>query len=169
MDFIIKEGITPSQIQELINFSNTDELILQTTRDIERFKDKSTFDKWLLKNRKVYTLVDTHDKLFGILWFGEKELPEDISINPKVDKSMLRFTWSIRIYNGARGKGLSKYFFENAFKMFKKTEEYQNSSAKGLWLITNSNNTPALKAYSKFGFVEISENDKNGKIIMALI
>ena len=67
---IVCEGITLRQIGELIKFSNTDPIILSTTRDEERFTDKAAFDTWYQKLRKVYTLVDEHKKLLGIIWFG---------------------------------------------------------------------------------------------------
>lgn len=161
MELKITDGITSSQIQDLINYSNTDGLILKTTRDNTRFKDKSAYDSWSKKNRKIYTITDEADKLLGIIWFGVEKIPSEVSGENKYG-----ITFAIRIYGDARGHGNAKPFLQEAFRRYKETSEYKENPAKGFWLETNSDNLPAVAAYKRFGFEVISE--ENGRILMIL-
>lgn len=163
---IVCEGITLRQIGELIKFSNTDPIILSTTRDEERFTDKAAFDAWYQKLRKVYTLVDEHKKLLGIIWFGNKLMPKNTHYSSSLDTSHYAITFAIRLYGNARGKGLSKNFIDKAWGMYCESEEYLRNPNKGIWLETNINNFPAISAYKKIGFVLVSKPDDKGRVIM---
>jgi len=161
------ENITLRQISELIKFSNTDPVILSTTRDNERFKDKIAFNAWRAKRRKIYTLADEHKKLFGIIWFGIKSLPKNIHYYTSLDTSRYTITLAIRFYEPARGKGLSNLFINKAWDLYKETKEYLDNPNKGIWLETNINNFPAISAYKNLGFKLVSKPDAvTGKVIM---
>lgn len=163
MDFKISEGITLSQIQDLIYYSREDSLIKQTTTDSKRFKDKKTANLWL-KNRNVYTLSD-EEKLYGILWFGDKEMPDanyPADFNPK----KYGITFGIRIYDKARGKGFSQKLYTEGIDLYKQTEDYKKILNKKIWLSTNANNYIAVSLYKKIGFKEITRDLKRGKILM---
>lgn len=168
MNLKITEGITSEQINDLINYSNSDELILKTTRDDSRFRDKTAVKLWLKKNRKIYTLSNDRDKLLGIIWFGKEKMPDINHLPKNFYRSKYGITFAIRIYADARGKGNAKPFMKSAFEKYKKTEEYKNNPSKGIWLETQKDNIAALASYKNFGFSEIDDPDLNGKVIMIL-
>lgn len=143
-DIFIKQGISDCQIHQLIEYSNTDPDVKKFTSDSVRFKDLSSFKKWLSLGRIIYTLSDLHQNLLGIIWFGHKNPPINIPAN---------FTFAIRIYGPARGKGLSQNFMKTAF-----TDLLQNqkqSQITGFWLSTSKDNSTAIHTYEKFGFQKI--------------
>jgi ribosomal protein S18 acetylase RimI-like enzyme len=158
MELKITEGITPSQIQDLIGYSNNDELILQTTKDKSRFANEKTVKAWLAKERKIYCLVNKTNKLLGIIWFGEEKMPT----------GAMGITFAIRIYADARGKGNAKPFMKEAFARFKNSPEYEKSESKIFWLETNSDNNAAIASYKSFGFKEVKFKNKFGRILMTL-
>jgi len=146
-NFIFKSGLTESQINELINYSNTDPQIIQFTSDKTRFATRSDFDSWLNRRHPaIYTLSNKEGDLCGFIWI-EKD-----------DKiAGFEFTFAIRLYADARGKGLSFDFMKQAFDDFK---------PKTVWLETSADNLPAISTYKKFGFKQITQPDDKGKIIM---
>ena len=164
----VNKGISEKQIEELIGFSNKDPLILSTTQDSERFKDKKSFETWLQKKRTIYVLTEKGGKLLGVIWFGLKTLPKDYNYITSLDVNHYGITFAIRLYQDARGKGLSEPFINETFKKYKLTREFRETSAKGMWLETKIDNLPAIKAYEKFGFGLVSAPNENGRIIMCL-
>jgi GNAT superfamily N-acetyltransferase len=165
MKLKIVEELSPSQVNELIDYSNSDQLIKQTTTDNIRFRDENTYKEWLTKKRKIYALVDEKENLQGIAWFGEKKFPENISI-PEINKSDYKLTFAIRIYKELRGKGYAVNFMKEAYERYIKSENYKNNSKKGFWLLVNPDNIPAIKTYKKFGFEEIETVNVAGRKIM---
>lgn len=138
-DFIFKKGITDSQIEEIIYYANHDEQIIKFTSDKTRFADLSAYKSWFTKkNPTIYTLTDKLGHLCGFIWFESD-------------------TFAIRIYAEARGKGLSFDFMKQAFDDFK---------PKSVWLECSADNLPAVSTYKKFGFIQTTQPDAKGKIIM---
>jgi ribosomal protein S18 acetylase RimI-like enzyme len=166
-DVIVKEDITKDQIKQLVLYTNTDRLIQKTTEDKKRFASLSSYNKWLKKGRKIYTLVDNKNNLMGIMWFGKKELP-DKKYTLSFNKQNYSLTFAIRIYSEARGKGLAIKFIKEAYEKFKKTPEYLQNPAKGMWIEIFEHNLPAIKTYTKFGFRKVCAADKDKKLIMFL-
>ena len=144
---IVKRGISRLQAKQLIKFTKTDEAVGQFTQDQRRFKNLATFKKWQ-KGKTIYTLTDKGGGLLGIIWFGEKKHPA-LPDHP--------YTFAIRVYPSARGKGYAFKFMKKAFADFK---------PEGVWLSTRPDNLPAIKLYKKFGFRELSR-DPN-ELIMIL-
>ncbi len=163
----IKEGITKKQIQQLINYTNTDEIIQETTKDLERFRSIEHFTSWQKKDRTVFVLTDVKDNLLGILWYGRKNLPNKKYLLP-INKDSYGVTFAVRIYKPARGKGLSKHFMDKAFDKYKNLLEYTQNPNKGIWLETTKNNLAAIRAYERFGFKVVSNPDTDNRIIMCL-
>jgi len=146
-DFVFKHGITDSQIDELIYFANNDPQIIAYTSDKTRFANRQAFDSWIIRrNPSIYTLSNNKDNLCGLIW-----LEKDNKI-PGFD-----YTFAIRLYADARGKGLSYDFMKQAFDDLKPAK---------VWLECSADNLPAASLYKKFGFVQISEPDSNNKILM---
>lgn len=159
-NFDIKEGISKKQISDLISYSNKDTLIQYTTSDNTRFKDRIAFNRWLEKGRDVYVMSDKKEKLFGIIWFGKKPIPKDANFTKVFNKDLYSVTFAIRIYENARGKGLSIPFMKAAFR--------KHNNPKYVWLKTDEKNQIAIRVYEKFGFEKVSTADENGRIIMIL-
>lgn len=147
-EYKIKKGITEEQITELINYSNSDLDVQKNTLDADRFKDRKNFDEWIKKGKDIYTLVDKDDNLMGIIWFHQ-------ALNQEAPG--YETTFAIRMYEGARGKGLSKPFMEKVFSDF---------GAEKIWLSTLVDNIPGRKLYEHFGFKQITQPDQDNRIIM---
>jgi len=155
-DVFVQQGIMDCQIEQLIEFSQTDSDVQKYTSDKSRFQDKTSFSQWLQQGRIIYTLIDTNNNLLGIIWFGQK--------NPPSENIKANFTFAIRIYNSARGQGLSQEFMKIAFNDLR--SDHQNSRINGFWLETSIDNFAAIHTYKKFGFKQIDQKDN--KIIMVL-
>lgn len=153
MDFEIKKGITDKQIDQLVEYSLTDELVAKFTSDRERFKSREAFDEWRKGGKEIFNLTNKDGDLLGIIWLGPKEIPE-AQWKEKIDKSKYKFSFAIRIYGEARGKGLAIDFMKECIKN------------KGIWLATSDDNLAAKALYSKFGFRQVSEASKDNKIVM---
>lgn len=162
------KGISLDQIDKLIKYSKSDELILKFTSDNKRFKSKSAFDKWYKKGRVVYTLSDASDTLLGIIWFGRKKIPLVKKLTSNVERTHFGMTFAIRMYGIARGKGLSTLFMKKAYSDFIRSDIYKDTPNKGFWLETYMHNTPAISAYKTFGYKIASDIDHKNRIIMVL-
>ena len=146
-NFIFKSGLTDSQIAQLINYSATDPQIFQYTSDKTRFATRTDFDSWLDRRQPaIYTLSNKEGDLCGLIWFEKDDsLPG------------FEYTFAIRLYEKARGQGLSFDFMKQAFDDLK---------PQNVWLKCSADNLPAAATYKKFGFKQITDPDENGKIIM---
>jgi len=151
----VSEGITESLTGELIEYSNSDPQIVKFTHDRVRFKDLDSFNKWKT-GKTIYTLRGETEKLLGLAWFHKKEHQGALECP---------FTFAIRIYPPARGKGLSFFLMEQAFANFMETLVYKSSNNKGFWLLTRKDNEFAIKLYQNFGFKE-AQTDEDGYILM---
>lgn len=159
----VKEGITQKQIEQLINFSQTDPEIFQNTSDQQRFSSLTEFNKWQLQGRRTYVLEDRKGNLRGIIWFGEKELPKREGYIRKVNPQRYTTTFAIRLYGEARGKGIA---YEFMFKSFVLDYFHWGNCYPNIWLEVGKDNLPAVKLYKKFGFRAVTYPDENGKILM---
>ena len=157
-NFLIKRDLGKKQIQQLIEYSNTDPLIKKFTSDAKRFKNLKAYKNWRKNKKVIYALSDKKDNLLGFTWFSKEE-------------SSFRgypFTFAIRTYAAARGKGLSKEFMRISFENFMNSNLYQKSKEKGVWLEVSADNASAIKIYQDFGFKKPAKPDKNKKIIMLM-
>jgi GNAT superfamily N-acetyltransferase len=167
MDFnleSVKEGITDEQILKLIEYSKSDPVIQKFTSDLRRFPDKESFKSWS-SDAKIYTLVLENNTLAGFIWFRKKSIPVEFD-SDLVDSLEYGVTVAVRLYKDARGKGLLKPFLETAIQNFKATDDYKESSSKGIWLLTSEENTQAQAAFERFGFKKIKT--ELGKVLMVL-
>jgi len=146
----VKNGLSEKNIEQLIAYANSDETVKKFTSDGRRFKDKESFENWLKKGRKIYSLVNENGDLMGISWFGEEGDG---------------FTFALRIYGEARGKGLGYGFLRETMNDFMKLDEYQNADNKEWWLETSRENIAAIKIYEKLGFEFEKDGEGPDKVI----
>lgn len=159
-EYVVKKGISDSQIDELIRLSQSDHLIKKYTRDPKRFKNRESFHKWIENEKYIYILSDNSINLGGIIWFSKKDLPT------KDNSHDYGFTFSIRIYSGLRGRGLAKLFSQKALVDFALSDSYKKSLKKGFWLSVLPENIPAINLYNSLGYKEIG--NYAGRILMGL-
>lgn len=163
----VREGITTSQVNQLIRYSNEDDLIKLYTSDPSRFVSREGFEEWRKKGRSIYTLTDQDKDLLGIIWFGGQSIPKRDFIH-EFNPEEYGITFAIRIYGRARGRGLAQNFMKRSIGMFQNSGAFQAIPNKGIWLETSEDNEPAVKAYLRYGFQKVSEPDPRGKILMIL-
>lgn len=154
-DVFIQQGILDCQIDQLIEYSNTDPEVKKFTSDLTRFKDRQSFNQWSGQGRVIYTLIDKENNLLGIVWFCQKNPPIKLNAN---------FTLGIRLYSSARGQGLSQIFMKTAFDDFVNCKNKQKIS--GFWLKVSIDNVAAIHTYEKFGFKKADQVDN--KYLMVL-
>ncbi len=151
-DVFIHEGILDCQIDQLIEYSQTDSDIQKFTSDALRFANRNSFHQWQQQGRIIYSLCDSQKNLLGIIWFGQKQAP--------INNIKANFTFAIRIYGSARGQGLAQEFMKITFNDLLKNQK--ESKITGFWLETSQDNFSAIHTYEKFGFKIISSvDDKN--------
>jgi len=160
----IKEGITKSQVKELIHFSNSDSLIQKFTTDQVRFKDVVTYNKRLKnKIRTYYTLSDDGGKLLGITWFGPKNMPDWFDKKPDYEGYII--TFAIRLYDGARGIGIGHIFLSETLNLYLNSPQYKDHGGGKLWCLLEKSNKAAVRVYKKSGFRSYNKNEGD-KILM---
>lgn len=165
--FFFKKGITDSQIDQLIQYAQTDEGVKNFTSDPKRFANKESFNAWKKPDAQFYTLVDEDNTLMGIIWFEGMELPEfklpkNIEVSA-IDPNDYDTTFAIRLYGRARGQGLSTPFTQKALDDFK-----LNFPEADIWLATSADNLPAISSYKKSGFIELGMRKDGQKLLMIL-
>jgi ribosomal protein S18 acetylase RimI-like enzyme len=146
----IKEGLSEKNIKQLIEYTNSDETVQRFTSDAKRFKNGESFENWLKKGRKIYSLVDENGNLMGISWFGQEGEG---------------FTLALRIYGEARGKGLGYGFLKETMDNYMKSGIYQKAENQEWWLETSRENVAAIKIYEKLGFSLEGEGESSDKVI----
>jgi len=166
--FRVYEGITDSQIDQLISYTQSDPLVSKFTSDRKRFLNRDMFTVWREKKRSIYTLADQNGTLAGIMWFGRKEISPSVVVHIPRKSADYGITFAIRLYQNARGKHLAGKFMRFVFQAFKQTATYQTIPHNGIWVKTSVDNLPAVCAYRSLGFKEVSIPDEKEKIVMIL-
>lgn len=146
----INNGLSEKNVGQLIDYANNDETVRKYTSDPKRFKDRENFENWLKKDRKIYSLVDKKGNLMGISWFGAEGEG---------------FTFALRIYGEARGRGLGYEFLKETMNKFMQLDDYKNAKNQEWWLETSKENVAAIKIYEKCGFVFETEGESLEKLI----
>jgi len=86
-------------------------------------------------------------------------LPVNFGPTVTIEPKRYSFTFAIRLYGNARGKGLAVKFMQAVFADFK---------PERIWLETGKDNLAALKTYWRFGFRRVAES-KNQKVLMVWV
>lgn len=143
--------------EQLIVFSQGDELIKAQTHDAVRFVSSPAIQEWL-KGRELIVLESELGDLFGIVWLGQKSSP--------TVPAEYTLTFAIRLYGAARGKGLATSFLKMAFQELKKTALWQKNYGAKIWLATKAFNKSAVETYKALGFQQFTEPNAEQEIVM---
>lgn len=160
----IKKGLTNAQINQLIEYSKSDDSLKKFTSDPQRFATREGFDKFSTHILAYYTLVDDSDNLMGLIWFDDFPLP---ATKGETFRGY-GISFAIRIYADARGKGLAVPFTKISLEDFQKSNDYQNHPHYKIWLAVSPNNYPAISTYKKSGFKKIGFWEEKNKLLMVL-
>lgn len=166
-NLLIKKGLSDALIEQLIKQAKEDTSVGQFTSDPVRFSSRETYLEWLKKDTVIYALVDSEDRLLGVVWYENLPLPWNEKINGK-DPSSFGITYAIRTYAQARGKGLAVPFTEETLADFRKSSQYSQNPNNGIWLAVSKDNTAAISVYKKSGFKELGMRADNKKLLMIL-
>lgn len=160
----IKKGINDAQINQLIEYSKSDESLKKFTGDPQRFATREGFDEFSTHIMAYYVLTDDTDDLLGLIWFDDFALP---ATKGETFRGY-GISFAIRIYGDARGKGLAIPFTKKALEDFLKTKDYQLKANHGIWLAVSPDNYPAISTYEKSGFKKIGMWEEKNKLLMVL-
>lgn len=158
-DLTVVSGITAKQIDELIEYTNSDSDIAHFTSDLKRFPTKEAFARWR-KDKVLYSLTDDQENLLGFIWFEWKQL----SVDGKYQD--FGITIAVRTYSEARGKGYFKTFLEKALTDFKNSSEYKETKNNKFWVSIAKDNFASQKAFENFGFKKIPNRQDQTRIFM---
>ncbi len=163
--FYIHPAITSSQIEQLIAFTQSETDPVKLGRDGQRFMSREQYEEWSKKGRTIYTLTDNIDaegRLKGIFWAGEKELPDRADYSESLDPNFYRHTYAFRLYDSARGKGISHSVLSTCI------DEYVSklSLPVGFWLETSGANEVAIHMDEKQGFRVVSGKNDQGLVTL---
>ena len=163
----INEGLAEKQIEQLIDYANTDELVGKNTSDPHRFENREAYDDWFRSGRSIYSITDSEGNLLGIVWFGKKAFPT-VTLKPEfedLDTDLYGVTFAIRLYGKARGKGLAKKITDITLSAYMKSDDYRAAGSNGFWLETSETNLAAVNTYNTL-FTQVSDSNERGKIVM---
>lgn len=164
--FFIHYGLTAKQLEQLIKFTNIEKDPINLDGDEERFKTLELYQIWRRKSRTIYSLSDRvgeDGNLGGIFWAGEKKLPDRDDYLEILDPEFYRYTYAFRLYDSARGKGLSYPVLSVCM------DKYLNGLTLplGFWLEVSGLNPPALRMDQKMGFKIVSGLNNQNRLILA--
>ena len=155
----IEQGWSDDSARDIVEASREETIRTFTPNDAERrFRDTATAQEWYDNPDKlpiVYTLRDRVNRdLGGIAWFSRQR-------HEAVDPSC-HTTFAIRLYDAARGHGVSYPFAEAVHDDF--TSLHTCEGTPGIWLETSRDNPADLRLYEKLGYRTLTSVDT--RIIM---
>ena len=89
----VLKSVSGRDIRQVLSYTKSDRVIRTATHDTDYFKSKRTFLSWKRRGKTVYSLINRHGKLFGIIWFNKG-------------------VRTLRIYPPGRKKGVARKFSE---------------------------------------------------------
>lgn len=136
--FRIERGWSDELATQLVDASQEPEIRQFTPSDAdERFATVDTANEWYdAKRPSVYALARAA-QLAGLIWFSHRPRP-DLAAD---------YTFAIRMYDIARGKGLAEPFIQAAEADFRSITQ-----PKAIWLETDMDNSRARNLYHKLGY-----------------
>lgn len=165
--YTLNDELPSHLVLQLIQYSNSDPLILAYTSDKERFKDEESYSRWLEKDRLVYSLVNEEKtELLGIVWFRRKPLPtQGFEFTEIIKPGSYNITVAKRLYGELRNKGVAKKLMKMVFSEYIRTIT-QTGERNGLWSETSASNTSNINVNESLGFRRITGPNAENKILM---
>ncbi len=169
--YTLQSGISDSQIQQLLHYTETDPEIQATTADWRtpegkpgRFSSLSAFNTWRDQGKTTYTLVDDQQNLAGLTWFSNKSIDQAKYKEVAVDLlKQYQTTLGIRLYASARGQKLAKPFLTEAIDTYL---ELLGQKQLSLWLEVRTDNARAIHLYENIGFQQVTENRDHSQVLL---
>ena len=147
---------------QLIQKSLQENILKFTPKDSkQRFRNLEMLRKWQEKGRVIHWLIGSGNDLAGIIWYGESELPLELQLKEIPDE-----TFAIRIYDGYTGKGLSGPFMAQSLRIYVEDKLKSGKKPPIIWLQTDTDNIPAIKAYTKLGYKQVHEDEKRVTMVL---
>lgn len=144
--YLLYRGWGDEVAQQLVGLSRQPHIQQYTPNDqARRFASEQSAHEWYAAHeRAVYTLGE--QAVDGIIWFGQAR--SDIADGD--------YTFAIRMYEGAQGKGLARGFMQGAHQDFREQLDYDGA----IWLETDTDNAAARALYAKSGYQEVRTVDE---------
>jgi GNAT superfamily N-acetyltransferase len=141
-DALISQVVAKSQEPAIKEFTPKDAS--------KRFGTEEMFKAWKAGGRDLYWLIGQDGDLGGIIWYGKKAFPLDITLpEPPAE------TFAIRLYDGYSGHGLAVPAMKQTLRLHVQAATERGEPVSGLWLETDSDNPAAIHVYTKFGYHEV--------------
>jgi ribosomal protein S18 acetylase RimI-like enzyme len=142
--FDVREGWSDEVAEGLVAGAREDEMRRWVPRDLaERFSDTDAANEWYERNHKRIYALAQRATLTGVIWYSPNSRP-DLGAD---------YTFAIRMYEQARGRGLARAFMVAAQRDFAAVERYEGA----IWLETDADNTHARRLYEQSGYTLVSE------------
>ena len=143
--YAVHRGWSDDFEQQLVELSMQSHILKDTPHDASRrFSSTEMARQWYKDHeRTVYTLAhcaidESAPQINGLIWFGKSQR----------DDLDAEYTFAIRMYQGAQGKGLAKPFMKAAH------EDFRNNYTGAIWLETSTDNLAARALYRKVNYSE---------------
>ncbi|HEX6415902.1 MAG TPA: GNAT family N-acetyltransferase [Candidatus Saccharimonadales bacterium] len=150
--FTVYRGWSDTVADQLVERSEEPEMLEHVPRDhAERFVSKDRANEWYSENERVVYALGEKAALAGIAWFTKHPI-EDYDA---------QYTFAIRMYERARGKGLAGAFMMAAHLDLEASQHYEGA----VWLDTDEGNVHARRLYERFGYNEISRSDDRIRMV----
>jgi GNAT superfamily N-acetyltransferase len=145
-DYIVERGWHDQLAEELVERSKEEEIRRWTKDDAERrFPDTEAARHWYEEHEHTVYALGKTAALDGVVWFSRRERPE---LNAD-------YTLAIRMYEGARGRGLAGALLKTALKDFGQFKQYEGA----IWLGTDDDNVHARRLYEHHGFTVVGQEE----------
>lgn len=149
--FRVYRGWSGELAERLVEGSREEEMRRRVPRDVgERFASVDSAYEWYRANEHVVYALADRAALAGVIWFSRRVRPEF-----EAD-----YTFAIRMYEKARGRGMAGRFMAAAHRDFEAFQRYEGN----LWLVTDTDNRTARALYEHQGYLPQGEED--GRVVM---
>lgn len=141
--FVVVQGWGSQLAEQLVRASREPEMQKRVARDQgERFVDAETASQWYQSNDRVVYALGKGAILAGVIWYSHDPRPE----------LQAEYTFAIRMYEAARGQGLSAAFLAATQYDFEIAKRHEG----GVWLETDHDNVIAQRLYEKSGYSPVN-------------
>lgn len=136
--YAIERGWSDDLAERLVEASKEAQIMRYTPNDAaERFPSPQAAHEWYEQKQPVIYALNRAAALAGVIWYSHRPRPELAADH----------TFAIRMYDTARGKGLTVPFMSATEADFRAV-----AHPTAIWLETDMDNSPARNLYRKIGY-----------------